>query len=153
MKNFSFDNPYLSEMSAEGRRSILIVEKYVRAFLLDDVKTQLEFLADEFTIDYSGKYGYGQIKLPKAEAVCFHKTLRSQIEIVDFNIFKAFGDGNSVFILGETTERARESDTVFKEKCIWVYTLKADRIFKIEFLKECHPLFNFFSTIIDRCKI
>jgi hypothetical protein len=149
MENLSLDSFNMSTMSAEGLLSFRLVDKYIQAMLRDDLKVQLKLLSDEITLDYSGKFGYGKIKLRKADAINFHKELRSRIELVDYNIFKAFGDDNTVIILGNKTEKIRESGILIAENCIWVFTIEDELIAKVEYLKESHALFAFFSTIID----
>lgn len=149
MHNFFINNSNLPKMTAKGANSLMIVEKHICALLKDDIKGQLAILSDEITVDYSGKNGYGIMKFPKADAINFHKALRLRIEVIGFTIFLAFGDGNTVFILGDTTEKNKESGIILKENCIWIYTLELELITKIEYLKECHPLYDFFSSIIE----
>lgn len=137
-------------MTSEGKASLLLVMKSVDAVLKDDVHAQLALLAEEIILDYSGKFGYGENKLKKADAIIFHKELRNRIELVDYNLYIAYGDGRSVFILGDRTEKIKETGLITFEKCIWIYTISEKLIEKIQYLRETHPAFTFFSNLIDR---
>lgn len=150
MKKFSFGASCFAKISAEGRRSLLLVGQFVQALLDGDAGGQLELLSEQVTIDYAGKYGLGEKKLLKADALNFHHSLRSRIEVTDYNIFNAYGDASTVILLGDTTEKTVPGGRAIKENCIWVYTLRSGLIKKIEFLKPSHPLFPFFTSIIDR---
>ena len=140
----------LSRMTSEGRASLLVVVKSVTALLAGDDGAQLALLADEIILDYSGKFGYGTNTLKKADAIRFHKELRDRIELVDYNLYTAYGDGNSVLILGDRTEKIKETGAVTFEKCIWIYTVADNLIEKIQYLCETHPAFSFFGNLIDR---
>ena len=139
----------LSRMAAEGKASLLMVVKTVEAMLDGDDGALLALLADEITIDYSGKFGYGENRLVKAEAIRFHRDLREKILLVDYNLYAAYGDGGNVFILGDRTEKVRATGTVASEKCIWIFTVAEGLICKIQYLRETHPSFSFFSSLID----
>lgn len=140
----------LSRMAPEGKASLLVVIKSVDALLADDDGAQLAVFADEIVLDYSGKFGYGENRLKSADALAFHKELRNRIELVDYNLYAAYGDGTSVFILGDRAERIKETGAVTFEKCIWIYTVADSLIEKIQYLCETHPSFSFFSSLIDR---
>lgn len=152
MQNFFDDNPYLEKMTPEGLQSMAIVEKFIKAFLNEDTKVQLELLSDEITIDYSNSIGYPKKKLPKADAIAFHQELREKIEVIEYKIYKVYGDANTVFILGSKTEKVLKSGLLFNENCIWIYTIKSELIKKIECMKPCHPLYIFLIEIIERKK-
>lgn len=137
-------------MTSEGKASLLLVIKSVNALLADDDSAQLALLADEIILDYSGKFGYGKNTLKKADAILFHKELRNRIELIDYNLYTAYGDGNIVLILGDRKEKIKETGVVTFEKCIWIYTIADNLIEKIQYLCETHPVFSFFSNLIDR---
>lgn len=138
------------DMGSEGAASLEIVNVFVNALIAGDEHRQLELLADEIILDYSGKFGYGKNFLKKAEAIVFHKRLREAVELVDFDLHMAFGEGDMVFIVGNKTERVRESGIVTSENCVWIYTITGGLVSKIEYLPESHPLFSFFSTAADK---
>jgi len=152
MQKIFQDDPHLKNMTPEGLKSMAIVERFVKAHLNDDSETRLQLLSDVITIDYSSHMGYPKKELSKEEAINYHQELRNKIEVIEYKISKVYADANTVFILGKKTERIQKSGLMFKEKCIWIYTIEADLIKKIECMKPCHPLYIFFIEIIERKK-
>ena len=149
MENFFLDSLRMTKMTAAGRNALAVVEKFVAALLQDDLDAQLALLQDEVTVDYAGRYGLGKMKRPKADAADFHRALRRRIVIKGYNIYSAYGDANTVFILGDTTESIKETGFVLTAACIWIFTLEGGLIQKIAYLKESHALYVFFSAIIE----
>lgn len=152
MQNFFQDEPHLKNISPEGLKSMALVERFVKAHLNDDYETRLKLLCDVITIDYSSHLGHPKKELPKEDALNYHQELRRKIEVIEYNISKVYADANTVFILGNKTERVHKTGLLFNEKCIWIYTIEADLIKKIECMKPCHPLYIFFIEIIERKK-
>ena len=147
--NWHIKNTDFKGMSSEGMASLDLVNQFISALLRRDEKALLDLLADELILDYSGKFGYGKNTLNKTEAILFHKKVRESIELVDFNLLMAYGEANTVFLLGDKTEKIMMTEQVVFEKCIWIYTLENNLICKIQYLPEGHTLFPFFSGIMD----
>jgi len=136
-------------MTVAGAHSLSVVEKFVCALLRDDREAQLAQLQDVVTVDYAGRYGFGKMKRSKAGAVNFHNALRRRIAVSGYNIYNAYGDADTVFILGDTTESIKETGLVLTDVCIWIFTLQDGLIKKIAYLKESHVLYVFFSGMIE----
>lgn len=150
MQNFFQDDPHLKNMTPEGLKSMALVERFIKAHLDDNTEAKLQLLSDVITIDYSSHIGYPQKELSKEDAIHYHQELRSKIEIIEYTISKVYADANTVFILGNKIERALKSGLMFNENCIWIYTIEAELIKRIECMKPCHPLYIFFIEIIER---
>lgn len=145
MQKFFPDDPHLKNITPEGLKSMTLVERFIEAHLDDNTEVKLQLLSDVITIDYLSYLGYPQKKLSKEGAINYHQELRSKVELIEYNISKVYADANTVFILGNKTERVLKSGLMFHENCIWIFTIEAELIKRIECMKPCHPLFIFLS--------